>query len=368
MNFKHFFRMVLTVLFLSSLTVFVACFPLSCRVTEEGIEIISAEMPVPKILSFFVEDNSNLVMLCSQKVFVQKVQIKSDDGEYIEETAEAQYFDDGKRINFSLKEPTLVGVNYVFSGSIKDSSGNELTFSLPFTGFNEKPARLVLSEIRSKHSTSKGVLKKCEFVEVYVLKEGSTAGLEIVTGSDGESKKYVFPDINVKKGEYIVVHFRTVDEGDCIDELGENLSLSTGTDSSNSRDLWVEGKESRISDSDVIVIRDSCRNMLQDAVLFSASGKQSWYYAGQKSLALEAYESGIWKDGYEPKNAVVADGISLTRTMCRMNIEKLTEEYSSENDIDDQSVIETGTEDWSLVEGATPGAKNSEKRYEKTIF
>ncbi len=52
--------------------------------------------------------------------------------------------------------------------------------------------------------------------------------------------------------------------------------------------------------------------------------------------------------------------------MCRMNIEKLTEEYSSENDIDDQSVIETGTEDWSLVEGATPGAKNSEKRYEKT--
>ena len=142
--------------------------------------------------------------------------------------------------------------------------------------------------------------------------------------------------------------------------------MSTGTDSSNSRDLWVEGKESRISDSDVIVIRDSCRNILQDAVLFSATGKQSWYYAGQKSLALEAYESGIWKDGYEPKNSVIADGISLTRTMCRMNIEKLTEEYSPENDIGSQTVIETGTDDWSLVEGATPGAKNSEKKYEKT--
>ena len=366
MNLKHFFRMVLTVLFLSSLTVFVACFPLSCRVTEEGIEIISAEMSVPKILSFFVEDSSSLVMVCSEKVSVQNVQIKSDAGEYIEENSDTQYFDDGKRINFLLKEPTEVGMNYIFSGSIKDSAGNELTFSLPFTGFNEKPARLVLSEIRSKHSTSKGMLKKCEFVEVYVLKDGSTAGLEIVTGSDGESKKYVFPDINVKKGEYIVVHFRTLDEGECIDELVENLSLSTGTDSSNSRDLWVEGKESRISDSDVIVIRDSCRNILQDAVLFSATGKQSWYYTGQKSLALEAYESGIWKDGYEPKNSVIADGISLTRTMCRMNIEKLTEEYSPENDIGSQTVIETGTDDWSLVEGATPGAKNSEKKYEKT--
>ena len=46
-------------------------------------------------------------------------------------------------------------------------------------------------------------------------------------------------------------------------------------------------------------------------------------------MALEAYESGIWKDGYEPKNATVADGISLTRTMCRMNIKKLTEEYDA---------------------------------------
>ena len=364
MELKNCLRAAFTAGVLCMMTVFTAGVPLACRLTEEGIEIVSAEMTVPKILSFSVEDNSNLVMVCSSPVSVERVKIKSVDGEYVEEDASTACSQNGTQLNFFLKEPTKVGVNYVLTGLIRDAGGNELSFSLPFSGFNENPARLVLSEVRSKHSTSKGLLKKCEFVEVYVLKGGSTAGLEIVTGSDGEAKKYVFPDINVKTGEFITVHFRTVGDGDCIDELGTDLELSTGTDSSSARDLWVEGTESRISDSDVVVIRDSCRNMILDGVLFSASGKQSWYYAGQKALALEAFEMGLWKGGWEPKDAVVADGISLTRTISRLNLDSLALEFS-EQDFTEDFVLESGVEDWALVEGATPGAENSTKIYVK---
>ncbi|WP_178843168.1 hypothetical protein [uncultured Treponema sp.] len=364
MELKNCLRAAFTAGVLCMMTVFTAGVPLACRLTEEGIEIVSAEMTVPKILSFSVEDNSNLVMVCSSPVSVERVRIKSEDGEYVEENSAADYSQNGTQVNFLLKEPTKVGVNYVLTGLIKDSGGNELSFSLPFSGFNENPARLVLSEVRSKHSTSKGVLKKCEFVEVYVLKGGSTAGLEIVAGSDGDAKKYVFPDINVKTGEFITVHFRTVGDGDCIDELGANLELSTGTDSSPARDLWVEGTETRISDSDVVVIRDSCRNLILDGVLFSAEGKQSWYYAGQKALALEAFETGVWKGGWEPKDAVAADGISLTRTISRLNLDSLTLEFS-EQDFTEDFVLESGVEDWALVEGATPGAENSTKIYVK---
>lgn len=363
MNIKYYLRYAFACLLIVSSVVVVAAFPFSCRLTEDGLKIVSSDSAVPKIVSFYSDSSSSLALVCSQSVIVSDAAVKSDDGTYAVEAA-VGYEDGGKHVLFSLPEPTQAGSSYALSGVITDESGNSLSFSLPFTGFNSNPARLLLTEVRSKHSSSAGAIKKSEFVELYVLKGGSLAALELVTGSDGEDKKYAFPAIDVRAGEYIVVHFRTVSSGECVDELGGNLKLSTGTDSSGARDFWIDNTESRISDNDVIIVRDSCRNLVIDALLYSASSKTSWYYKGQKSLSAEAFESGVWQGGSEVEYAAVSDGITLTRTMSRLNVDNIIRSNPKES-ISQSSVIAVSKDDWAVVKKATPGEKNSSEVYIK---
>lgn len=347
------------------MTIFTASFPISCRLTDEGIDVVEEDLIAPKIVSFLVEDRSNLVLTCSKQVSVFDTNVKSTDGTYIEEGLSATYSDDGTAVSFCLKNPTEIGTAYEFSGVIKDRGGNSLTFSLPFTGFNENPARLLLSEVRSKHQTSSGEIKRAEFVEVYVLKEGNTAGLEIESGSDGAEKKYVFPSIEVKQGEYITVHFRTVAGTGCIDELGDDLSLSTASDSCNgSRDLWIENTDTRISDNDVIVLRNSCSGSLLDAVLFSASGKTSWYYENSKDLAQQAFEKGIWTGGGEVEYASCSDGVTVARTLCRQNIKDINAKFLN-GEINGEDLISVDKGDWIVTTSCSPGEENSTVAYTK---
>ncbi len=357
MELKNVVRTLAVTAGLCGCVVFTAGMPVSCKMSEEGLEIVGEELESPKIVSFYTQDSSNLVLVCSRKVSVEQSQIQSEDGLYLEKNAAHEYSADGTQINFKLNEPASAGKNYTLQGTVKDEGGNELSFSLPFAGYNDNPARLLLSEVRTKHQTSSGLLKKAEFVEFYVLKGGSTAGLEVVTGSDGEEKKYSFPDIEVKTGEYVVLHYRTVADGNCTDETGTDLTLSTATDSSASRDLWIENTDTVISDNDVILVRDICRNSLQDAVLFCASDKTDWYLSLQKSFALQAFEDGIWSEGAAVENAADSKKVTYTRTLSRLNVQKIAEAYPAET-ITDATVIKAGKSDWAVVKKGTPGAEN----------
>lgn len=364
MELKKLFRTFFITLALCFCVIFTAAMPLSCRMSEEGVEIVTTETQAPEILSFYAMDNSNLVLICSQKVEIEKVQVEAEDGSYFEENTAHKYSIDSSQVKFTLKEPAKRGINYTLSGSLKDDGGNQLTFKLPFCGINESPARLLLSEVRSKHSVSNGEIKKAEYVEFYVLKGGNTCGLEVVSGSDGEDNKYVFPDMEVATGEYIVVHYRTVKDGLCISETGSDFSLSTATDSSDARDLWVENTDSRIGDNDVIILRDSGRNSIVDAVLFSASEKEKWYYKEQSNLASSAFIAGIWEGGDSVKYAACCDNVSLLRTLSRLNVAQIIEANPADS-ITEDTVITVCKDDWAIVTTATPGTQNSTEVYTK---
>lgn len=354
---KSYLKFVGTTAILIFSVMWASAVPVGCRMTEEGVSILSGEADSPKIVSYALENSSELMLNFSKKVELKDLEVTSKDksesiGANVSETS-----DDGASLKVKLSSPSKVGVNYSLTGVASDSQGNTVSFGLPFTGFNENPCRLILSEISSKHQSSKEVYKKAEFVELYVLSGGNTAGIEIVSGSDGEEKKYQFEPVDVKTGEYITVHFRTVDEGECVNETGENLALSTGNGSSDTaRDLWVEGKETRISDNDVIVLRDVCRGKILDAVLFSSSEKNSWYYAEQKTLSQEAFESGVWKGGSGVEYAASADGITAVRTLCRLTVDDIIKQFNAGGENDD--VIQAGKEDWAVVKKCSPGEKN----------
>lgn len=341
-------------------TVFVVALPLSCRLTEEGLTVVEGEETVPKIASYSVESESVISLYFTSSVHLEKIGVKDDLGN--EFAGKTFYLDDGRKISYELENAIEAGEKYFLDGVAVDTKGNSLEFSLPFVGFNQNPARLVLGEIRSEYVSSS---KKIEFVELVVLKGGNLAGLEIVTGSDGEEKKFVFPKINVARGDFLTVHFRTLEEETSINELEDNILISKSTDSCDTaRDFWVSGTESRISKSDVIVLRDSCRDFIMDAVVFSESGKTSWYKAFQKNLALASFEKGVWLGGDSPEYAAVSDGATATRTLCRLNLDEIFKNWQEEN-VTPETIIPSSSSEWAVVVKCTPGYENELTLYEK---
>ena len=342
--------------------------PISCRLTEEGIEIIPADTNAPSILSFSVTGERLLNLSCSEKIVLDQLTVREFQGESSDEgnlfLLEEEPYAYADCITYSenmmdaeiyLSESTRVGKEYVLSGIVYDRSGNSLEFSQQFSGFNANPARLVLSEVR--YNSSKP--KKTEFVEFYVLKSGNLSGLEFVSAANPK-RKYVFPAIEVKRGEYIALHGQVYDgmEYNAIDELENDLTLSTATESCDTgRELWRKFTDKFVSKTDVILLRDSCKNKIMDALLWTSVEGSEWS-KNLKELAEEVQTAGFWENALSPENAVRTETIksSAVKSLARQNILLLAEKYPESEEIPD--VIPANACDWAIASSATPGYKN----------
>lgn len=347
-------------------TAFVA--PVSCRLTEEGIEILPADVSVPSVESFSVRGRNIIHLDCSERIVLDKVCVLEEGSEEEFAVADAvTYSEDGKSCDVELSKNTLVGKNYVFSGKVFDITGNSLEFSQTFTGFNENPARLMFNEVYVKGDSKNQV---AEFVEFVVLKSGNICGLELVSASKGEEKKYSFPAIDVKRGDYIVVHGRTAftnsktkekkEIESFADEDGDDICLSKSKFSCDSaRDLWREGDDKIISDTDVLILRDGTAKNMKDAVLFSADSKNEWK-PRMKEFAEEAHSLGIWDGGSSPSFAISSSGAaSLNRSISRKNTNDVFLKYADENSLPEY--ICTSSAEWIVTEKSSAKASNGKK-------
>ncbi len=278
-------------------SVILSVVPGGCRTSIDGVEFLSGDFTVPQLEDMKIVDSGHVSMTLSKEVIVNRASVRKDgiDGEKSEISVESEISDDGRSIDFKLGENTEVGGLYVLDAEIEDSRGNTLTLSVDFKGFNDRVPLMAFSEIRTGATASKNIF---EFVELYVLKEGNTSGLSIVSASDGEDRRYQFPAMEVKKGERIVVHYRNYDKT-CVDETGENLLLAGAEDCSSARDLFMQQNEkSSLGDkTDVLMLRNDDTSVIYDAFLYLEKGKKS-AFDEKFNGALEAIEeSGIWTDG-----------------------------------------------------------------------
>lgn len=369
--------------------------PISCRLTEEGLEIIPADTTAPSVENFFVVGAREIQLSCSERITLDNIcifEIDTEDDEIPIEViggdeanafakAEAiSYSEDGKAAFIELSEGTNIGKSYVFSGRVRDEPGNTLEFCQKFCGYNDNPARLIFNELRTVYDRNSDCT---EFIEFYVLKGGNTFGLEVVSAANGEAKKYSFPSVEVKQGEYIVVHGRTVFAAtkssaekiieNFADEVGDDLKLSVTSEScATARDLWKKGSDKLVSPTDVVILRESGSGNVKDAVLLSASEKTSWNKNIMKEFAENAFNAAIWITGSSPENAIFTDGATtLNRTISRQNTLELAKKYANPETVPD--VIPNSASDWILTEktgsgknvvsGTTPGYKNSTNKY-----
>ena len=218
---------------------------------------------------------------------------------------------DGSGIRFSLAHSPGPGVKAILSGTVRDANGDTLSFAVPFTGYNERVPRLRISEIRTEYSKP-----KVEYIEIVALTAGNLGGVEIFNALNGDVPVRELPAVEVKAGEYIVWHFRSVEEG-LVNEMG-SLDESAGTNSCpTARDFWDAQARSPFKGTNVIWLRERRGGAIMDALLCAESGKADWPTDAARAAALEAVAAGAWRPGALIADAASSDGMTPTRTLAR---------------------------------------------------
>jgi len=301
---------------LISLFVMSSFLPVSCRLTEEGIELFAGDVECPQIESFDVISSEQLKLVCSKKFSLVDVKYQQN-GETEGKNVDVVYSEDHRTADIYLAAETMTGSHYILTGSVKDDSGNSLGFKLDFSGFNDHPAEILFSEIRTQYSGSSNP-PRSELIEFYVSKSGNLSGLEVVSCNYGEEKKYVFPCVEVNKGEYIVLHYRAGNVDECIDETGTDLNVAKGPEStSEARDFWVNSDSKLLARNDVVAVKNICGNKIVDILPMCESSKTNWSKESMKEMLQLAEDDGIWTGGTDPDAAACADSMSDAHTLAR---------------------------------------------------
>ena len=280
--------------------------PFGCRSSVEGIDFLQGDFSVPEIMNVQVTDPYSISLDFSKPVHVNMACISEkseDDGESGRARGDAVQVsslleDDGCKVNFVTEEKTKIGQKYILDAELEDESGNTLMVQVEFKGFNDRIPSLVMSELRMKKKSKKA---GPEFVEFYALSSGNTSGISLVSGANGMENRYEFPAMEVKAGEYIVLHLRNDCEGS-VDETGTSLALAKAPDCVNTaRDLFVPrgDKDKRFLGigSDIIYLQNVNTGELYDALVVIDKVKNPEKIPDSLLEAAALVEqSGLWLD------------------------------------------------------------------------
>lgn len=348
-NILSFSWILLQAVLISAITVF-SVLPFSCKVSTEGIELASGDYDSPTLKELKVIDEKTLEIEFSEWVRIRSVVVSP----YIEGVSDSyersiskdlaraiagasgqngaircsiETSDDGRKVTFLMEDSTVVGKKYEILGIVEDSHGNSLTFCVPFNGFNPCIPNVLITEIQPKYkgTENKVPVYKCEYAELLVLEDGNLAGLEIFFASYESKCRFIFPAVDVKKGEVIIVHLRTAGDG-CISETGDDFTESTRTFSnSNVRDIWSENKSKCLnSDNDILIVRNIVNQKIVDGVMFSNKKIDEWE-GNELSFAQLLVDEGFY-DSIDIDNSAESNvGTSLKKSIHRKNAKVLRE-------------------------------------------
>ena len=329
--------------------VLMAIVPFSCKITAEGVKLLVGDYNPPVLNSVYVVDESTVEFVFSENVRITGcvVSIVNDEDLFnsmssskTKDLSEALYAASGMYgsieseifsgeseniVRIKMKEKMLTGQKYEVYASVKDSYGNNLTFAVPFIGYNGRVPKIILSEIQSASVSSQTKSEKengfyrNEFVELLCLSDGNLSGIEIISANDGEQKRYVLPAVEVCKGEIVVVHLRNRGNG-CVSEEGDESVLGNKTD--------------------IVVLRNSLNKELIDAVMYRDSSIEEWSNKFS-DYAQQVYEAGIYSSS-EIDCASVTTGLTDTKTIFRKNASELRTRVLSGEDIELPVVCDAG--------------------------
>jgi hypothetical protein len=257
---------------------------------------------------------------------------------------EIDFIQDGKIVKVFLKENLELQTEFKISLDVKDDLENPLSVEVPLF-VNDWIPQIEINELRTVYKSP-----RAEFIEFKVKSAGELDGLRLYIMWDPKKPFiYDFPAIDVKLGEYIVLHLRTLEDV-CVNELGEDLSESAGTDSSPAaRDLWIAGSVKLLHVTDIVYLEDANGGIL-DAVILNETPAETWSRGHFADIAQDLFNRGAWKavngELPGPLDAVDTSTIKTAATKSISRHEGKENTHSS----DDWYITNNG--------GASPGQPN----------
>lgn len=261
----------------------------------------------------------------------------------------------GRALRFRFGPPPAPETEHHVEAQVRDAAGNHLRFLARFYGLNPMLPAMIINEL-----TTQGSGSHPDLVEIRVLSDGNLAGGCLYEGTPSDwEQRYVFPAVDVRAGDYLVVHFKP--EG-IPEEVDETVSpaASGGNDACAAAwDFWVPDGSGLSGNNGTIVLCENPLGGIIDAVLYSnrtSASDERYRGFGSTSVMARADElaaAGAWTFGGEviaPEDAVDPEPSTATRSMAR---------WSSGEDSNSAS-------DWHITptRGLSPGEPNTDEVYE----
>jgi hypothetical protein len=278
---------------------------------------------------------------------------------FMEPSVEILSYEEGEEILIILAEPLKEGEKIIADILVEDEHRNTLNVLVPFRARNNRVPQLVINELRTEYSSAtRTAPARVESVEFLAKSSGNLGALRLfVAGHSLTQPVFEFPPAEIKEGEYIVLHLRTMLEGS-VDETGDNLALSGGPEAlPDARDFWVPGTTKLLRKTEIVYLVDQDDRII-DAVLLSENPGSSWgrdalssaaeFIAAQRAWLPQGNNAG---EPYilTPSDAIITKTATATRTVCR--------DETQENTRSAQNWYITATS------GATLGKPNNRNRY-----
>ena len=286
---------------------------MSCSSEADIQQILGRHAEVPVFLEWRPLSTTEMVLSFSKPVRVVSL--------HFDPPLETGPVSEGQDLLISFLQPQSEGMKLTLDVLVEDADRNTLNLIIPVRTRNDRMPALVFNEVRTEYARP-----RVEFVEFYAPEGGNLGALRLFIASASlTTPVYEFPPVEVKRGEYIVVHLRSIEEG-LVDETGQNLSLSGGNGASDhGRDFWVPGSSKLLRKTDALWIVDQDDRII-DALLLSESPGASWGQNNVRTAAEFLGRRGAWLPLAgdpdpewvpSPSDAVIAGPGTATRTINR---------------------------------------------------
>jgi len=325
-QFRGFFQLI-TMISLSSIVIMLSCAPDS-DTRKYPLDLLppvlqSAETIDERHLRFTFDEP--IVLRDANPVVVPPMPVNAFDIE-------------NEQLTIVFGADQEIGREYTFRMKVGDESGNSLLFLYKFSGWNSRVPGILINEINPRGS---GNTPDC--IELLVTEAGNLGGLVLLIGTKNKYRdSFLFPSIEVREGEYILVHTKVEGVSEEIDEIAA-LDVSGGKLSSDTaRDFWMRDSPGLPGNNGAITLYTHKGGPVIDAILWTnreddeEDEKLGWTSDGF-IFASDLAEIKAWTSESGgipfPSDAVNANFSTATRSICRA---------STPNDTD-------SAEDWHIV-------------------
>jgi len=299
---------------------------ISCGCDHQGYSIVDlfreTDCTPPTLLSITSIDRYTSIVAFDEPIAEKSVQLNIKSNSIVSSQVNKQSLTITCKNALSLAEPMFL------QGRIEDIRGNSTNFSVSLWANNPTPPTILINEF-----TTKGNSSNPDRVELLVISRGNLGGLTLYAGTDQlYSDYFIFPEIWVEKGTYLVVAF---------------------SEETNEKDVYQSKEKAGLSSNNgclTLAANPQWDATILDAVLWGNHTTTTFDGFGSQSLLAQAHfihAQNHWNSNIA-EDSIDSTKSTSTRSFCRS-----------------QAIDTNCSQDWYIcsTRNATFGSKNSEERY-----